>query len=63
MEREEAVSMVRARYPGIKAGYWQAERNGPDWEVTHRYAGRRALTVEVYVCPDGSMEDVDGNKV
>ena len=63
MEQEEAFSMVRARYPGIKAGYWQATRNDADWEVTHRYAGRRALTVEVYVCPDGSMEDVDGNKV
>ena len=63
MDAEQATSAVKERYPRIKAGRWSAERNGPDWEVRHRYAGRRAPTVEVYVCPDGSMEDVDGNPV
>lgn len=63
MDAEQAISAVKSRHPHIKAGRWSAGQNGADWQVLHRYAGRRAPTVEVYVCPDGSMEDVDGNKV
>jgi len=63
MEREQALEVVKAQYPKIKAGNWFVAANSLDWEVWHLYAGRRQRTVEVFVLPDGSMETVDGKKI
>lgn len=61
MDKQSAMDMVKAVHPNINAGIWSVEENGQDWCVTHRYAGRRKVTVEAYVTPGGAIETVDGH--
>ncbi|MBM4394022.1 MAG: hypothetical protein FJ090_23085 [Deltaproteobacteria bacterium] len=61
MQREQAIMIVAAMFPRLCAGRWTAERNDNDWQVCHRYHGRRRPTVEAFVCADGRVEDIDGN--
>jgi len=61
MTRDQALAAVQARFPRIRAGHWNVNGTGDDGCVTHRYTGRVATTVEVFVTESGGLEDVDGN--
>ena len=57
----DAIARVQARHPKKTAGHWTGYKNGEDWCVEYLYVGDAQPRVEVYVTPDGQLEDVDGH--